>query len=145
MFCKITKRSTLRLAAIFCLQCAALAVYAEGAVRIFDCNLTQVCDAAGSCQSTTDSITFRMAAVTLVSAGGGQYLLSHGDRRELPMQAMSEIGPFVWSDSTAGADGTDTDQRNTLVISSETQLLWHTLSLAASPSSNIRYMNCNLQ
>jgi hypothetical protein len=145
MFCKITQRVTLRLAAMLCLQCASFAVVAEGAVRIFDCNVTQVCDAAGACQPAADSITFRMAPVTLDATGAGQYLLSYGDRQELPMQAVSEIGPFLWSDGSGGNNGSNSEERNTLVISSGTQLLWHTLSLTEMPDASIRYMDCGLQ
>lgn len=145
MFCNTTRRQALQLAAMPTLLCLSLAAGAEGAVRIFDCKVIRQCDAAALCAETSGQVAFRMEPVTLDASGAGSYRLSHGSRNELSMQALSDIGPFVWSDSAAAADGAVTDQRNTLVISSETQLLWHTLSLAVPPSAVVRYMDCKLQ
>ena len=35
-------------------------------------------------------------------------------------------------------------QRNALVISSETQWLWHTLDLEPAPAARIRFLECRL-
>ncbi len=115
--------------------CASLlSVYAcaEGAVRVLDCKVTQRCDASGSCEAHSDAIEFRLEPQALADDGSGRYLLRYRDA-EVPMQALSEAGPFVWSRDKV---------RYTLLVSSDTQLLLHALTLAPAPASTVDFLNC---
>jgi len=129
-------KTLFRAAALICLPAASSLIHAEGAVRVFACQITQQCDATGACKPASEPMHFRMAPQTLDASGAGQYLLDYGQQQQLPMQALSEIGPFVWVEG---------DEHHTLVISSETALLWHTLSLTAAPASSVRFLACTLQ
>lgn len=111
------------------------AVYAEGAVRVLACETTLQCDAAGHCMPHAEAIEFRMEPKALNADGSGEFTLQYRDA-ELPMQALSEIGPFVW---------TQQQDRYTLLASSDTQFLLHTLALADEPRATLQFMSCSLQ
>jgi hypothetical protein len=113
----------------------SLAVHAEGAVRVLDCKTMQRCDAAGSCEARSEAIEFRLEPQALADDGSGQYLLRYRDV-EVPMQALGEAGPFVWSVGSV---------RYTLLVSSETQLLLHALELAAAPATTIDFLECSVR
>ena len=71
----------------------------------------------------------------LGSGGAGRYSLSYGDITSA-MQALSDSGPFLWNRS---------GERNALLASSETDWLWHQLTLAPAPASTIRFLRCEFQ
>lgn len=108
---------------------------AEGAVRVLDCNTTQVCDAAGTCEAASDAVIFRMSPESLSADGSGTYKISYQDI-EADMQASAEAGPFYWTRDV---------ERNTLLASSETRFLWHKLQLAPTPQASILFLDCTLQ
>lgn len=110
-------------------------VHAEGAVRILDCKATQRCDAGGRCDARSEDIVFRLEPQALADDGSGQYTLRYGDT-VVPMQALGEAGPFVW---------TVQDVRYTLLVSSQTQLLLHALAPAAVPSATVDFLNCSVK
>jgi hypothetical protein len=119
------------------LGCVALlptAGWGEGAVRLFDCTVVQVCDAAGNCEATTDAVVFRMEPVQVAQDGSGRYELQYGDT-ETAMSSVSDIGPFVW---TVGAE------RHALLASSETNFLWHRLTLDPVPAATVRFLTCTI-
>lgn len=120
-------------AAAGCLLSSLL--HAEGAVRIFDCKVTQRCDAAGKCAVNSDSIEFRLEPQALADDGSGEYILRYRDRT-VPMQAASEAGPFLWSEQNV---------RYTLLVSSETQLLLHALELATVPATTVDFLTCKVR
>lgn len=107
-------------------------VRAEGAVRVLDCKVTQICDAAGVCQAASEEVSFRMAPEKLSEDGAGTYEISYRDIKA-SMQASSYAGPFYW---TTGAE------RNTLLASSETQFLWHRLRLEPAPETKVHFLEC---
>jgi hypothetical protein len=76
-----------------------------------------------------------MDPVALTPGGAGRYMLTYGDT-EAEMDALSELGPFVWTVGSA---------RHALIVSSETQWLWHELVLGAKPQASIRFLNCSFQ
>jgi hypothetical protein len=47
--------------------------------------------------------------------------------------ASSAAGPFVWDVG---------NERHTLIASSETEFLWHALTLAPAPTAQIRFLRC---
>jgi hypothetical protein len=117
--------------------CCALApgsASGEGAVKHLACTLERVCDAAGRCEDASGELAFTMAPISLAPDGAGSYTISYADV-EADMQARSELGPFYWN---VGAE------RHALLISSETQWLWHTLTLQGAPVATIRFLVCSL-
>lgn len=107
----------------------------EGAVKLLDCEIVRVCDAAGSCDAGSGEVRFRMEPLELAAGGAGSYQIRYRDA-EASMQAMSDAGPFFW---TAGS------KRNALVASSETEWLWHELALGAAPQATVRFLACRFQ
>jgi hypothetical protein len=108
---------------------------AEGAVKLLDCEITRICDAAGACTAGRDEVSFRMEPIELGAAGAGRYSLGYGGT-QVEMQAMSDTGPFLWNRDS---------ERHALLASSETGWLWHQLTLEPSPGSTIRFMSCSFQ
>ncbi len=108
---------------------------AEGAVKLLECDIVRVCDASGSCDAGSGDVRFRMEPVELAVGGAGSYRISYGEFQS-PMQAMSDVGPFVWM-----ADS----ERNTLIASSDTEWLWHELELGAAPRATVRFLSCTFQ
>jgi hypothetical protein len=111
------------------------AVMAEGAVRVLACEVQQQCDAAGQCESRQQVLEFRMEPKSLNADGSGEFRLQYRDK-QMPMRSLSEAGPFVWS------DGQD---RYTVLASSETQFLLHTLTLDDKPHATIQFMRCSFR
>lgn len=117
------------------LSLAPSLLFAEGAVKLLDCEITRVCDASGVCEAASDETGFRMEPIELGAAGAGRYSLSYGGT-QVEMQAMSDTGPFLWNRGS---------ERHALLASSETGWLWHQLTLEPSPGSTIRFMSCSFQ
>jgi hypothetical protein len=109
-----------------------VAGWSEGAVRSLDCTVASVCDAAGRCEADSGEVLFRMEPVDTASDGSGRYLLRYGDT-EAEMDALSDAGPFVW---TVGSE------RDALLASSDTEFLWHRLTLDPAPAATIRFLSC---
>jgi len=107
---------------------------AEGAVRTFECNIERVCDAAGQCEAVEGEITFRLEPQQLDNNGAGSYQLSY-EGSAVDMQAISDAGPFTWMVESV---------RHTLLVSAETRLLWHSLSLSAPLQSRSQFLECTL-
>ena len=114
------------------LMVAPVPSLAEGAVRHLDCTVTRVCAESGSCNAGTGTVAFSMAPVKTAQDGSGSYEIRYGDKRA-PMQALSGSGPFHWKLG---------DEQNTLLVNSESELLWHVLDLARSPRASIRFLSC---
>jgi hypothetical protein len=108
---------------------------AEGAVRIFACEVLQECDADGGCKAVEQKIEFRMEPRERAVDGSGSYTI-HYDDQSADMQALSEAGPFYWQQGS---------ERNTLLASSDTRFLWHSLSLAAAPVAQVRFLACDVR
>jgi hypothetical protein len=111
-------------------------VMAEGAVRVLSCETMQRCDAAGQCEPHQETLELRMEPKALNSDGSGEFLLQYGDEEAVPVQALSEAGPFVWSRA---------QNRYTLLASSDTQFLLHTLSLSIEPEATVLFMTCSFR
>ena len=110
-------------------------VLAEGGVRLLDCHQTSQCNTDGRCEANSAAVQFRLSPQSLDEGGAGQYtLLVQGT--ESSMQALSEIGPFYW---------TSAQNHHTLLASSETRFVWHTLKLAAKPEGITRFLDCTFQ
>lgn len=107
----------------------------EGAVRILDCSLEQVCNADGKCKPGSGRISFRTEPVSLRADGSGVYALSYEDV-ETEMEAQSPAGPFFW---TVG------NERDTLLASSETRFLWHQLTFDQAPEATITFLRCTFR
>jgi hypothetical protein len=123
---------------LWVLGCAALlpvAGWGEGAVRLFDCTVVQVCDAAGNCEAATAAVAFRMEPVQVDQDGSGRYELQYADTKTA-MSSVSHIGPFVW---TVG------EERHALLASSETNFLWHRLTLDPVPAATVRFLTCTIR
>lgn len=105
---------------------------AEGAVRELACSVNKTCDADGICQDAGGDITFRMEPVTVTDDASGTYLIRYQDQ-QFDMQSLSFAGPFHWA-----AD----NEMNTLLVSSETQFIWHHLSLHPNPVARIQFLTC---
>jgi len=108
--------------------------FAEGAIRTFDCTIERVCDAAGQCEAVEGEITFRLEPQQLDNNGAGSYQLSY-EGSAVDMQAISDAGPFTWMVESV---------RHTLLVSAETRLLWHSLSLSAPLQSRSQFLECTL-
>jgi len=108
---------------------------AEGAVKLLDCNVMQVCDQAGSCRSDSARFTFRMEPVELEAGGAGEYKLMLNESAT-QMRALSDSGPFLWQSDR---------ERNVLLASSESEWLWHRLILDAAARSEVRFLSCRFQ
>lgn len=111
------------------------AALAEGATRILDCSIVKVCDAAGNCEPASEHVSFRMDPKELEAGGAGTYAIRYGDI-ETQMNALSELGPFLWTVGT---------ERDALMISSESQWLWHELKVEPQPMAAIRFLTCSFQ
>ncbi len=113
---------------------AVIAPYAlaEGAVRELVCSVNRTCDADGSCQDAGGDITFTMEPVTVTDDASGTYLIRYQDQ-QFAMQSLSFAGPFHWA-----ADS----EMNTLLASSDTQFIWHHLSLRPAPVARIQFLTC---
>jgi hypothetical protein len=107
----------------------------EGATKLLDCMVARVCDASGNCEAASGQMVFRMDPIAIEAGGAGRYTLSYGEI-EVESEAMSDLGPFFW---TVGR------QRHALIISAETQWLWHELELGPKPEATIRFLSCSLQ
>ena len=114
------------------LPCTA---WSEGAVRIIDCSITNNCDSGGACKTVTEKVIFRMEPMQIESDGSGYYKLSYRDI-QAKMEALSILGPFYWI-----AD----KERDTLLISSENQFLWHRLRIDPVPDATIHYLTCTFR
>jgi hypothetical protein len=110
-------------------------VCGEGAVRLLDCSITRVCDAGGSCTAASDDVTFSMQPIESRADGSGRFQLHYGNT-DAPMDALSDAGPFVWN---VGAE------RNALLVSSETQFLWHRLTLDPMPTATVSFLRCAIR
>jgi hypothetical protein len=110
-------------------------VWAEGAVRVLNCQTTQVCDAIGHCRTDGETLSLRMTPKALRSDGSGEFMLHYQDR-DVPMETLSEAGPFVWQLE---------HDRYTLLANSSTQFLLHKLSLAAEPTASVQFMTCSFR
>jgi hypothetical protein len=108
--------------------------HAEGAVRIIDCAIARVCDAAGACEPGSRHVAFRVAPIDVDAAGAGRYGLSYAEI-DVEGDAFSAAGPFFW---TVG------NERDTLVASSETQFLWHRLIVDSTQQVTISFLTCAL-
>jgi len=111
------------------------AVSAEGGVKVLDCRVARVCDGAGRCEPGAGTVTFRMEPKELGAGGVGRYTLRYGGT-SADMDARSEAGPFEWSLGS---------ERHALLASSETQWLWHALTLEPEPTATIRFLLCSFQ
>ncbi len=111
------------------------AVLAEGAHRYFDCMVTLLCDEAGACEASSESLTFHLAPLDAGQDGSGRFMLSY-QNKEVAMQSLSDAGPYSWRFD---------NERHTLLASSETDFLWHQLILDDRPESRIRYLRCELR
>jgi hypothetical protein len=110
-------------------------VLSEGAVRLLECTVTQVCDGGGACETASGGVSFRMEPVEREASGAMRYALSYGDT-QADMLAVSDAGPFIW---------TVRDERNALLASSQTQWLWHRLTLDPAPAATIRFLTCSFR
>lgn len=122
------------MSALGCFALVSTLVRGEGAVRVIDCTMTRACDAAGNCRKTAGEVKFRMEPVQLDEDGAGRYRLRYGDA-QAPMTALSDIGPFAW---TVGAE------HHTLLASSETDFLWHRLTVGAAPAATVTFLTCSI-
>jgi hypothetical protein len=107
----------------------------EGAVRVFDCESRQLCTGAGACQTTITALTLRMAPKTLSADGAGQYTMTFNNSG-VTVEALSAAGPYLW---------TVADTRYTLLVSSNTELLLHTLTLTPAPTASVQFLMCSVQ
>ena len=124
----------LPLACICCLLVPCIGL-AEGAVRRLECTVQTTCDARGRCAAAAGEISFRLEPIRISEGGAGSYRIVYGDR-SADMQAQSELGPYYW---------TIDSRRHALIISSESQWLWHELETSPSPVATIRFLTCSLQ
>jgi hypothetical protein len=107
-------------------------VSAEGAVRQIECTVVRTCDARGECVPSSGEAAFRLEPIQTFADGSGRYTILYGESRA-EAQAFSDAGPFVWNVGT---------ERHALLASSETDFLWHRLSVDAHPEAEIRFMRC---
>jgi len=91
------------------------------------------CDAGCACMTVSGKVSFRMEPLDIGSDGAGHYKLSYRGK-QAKLEALSNIGPFYWSDGT---------ERHTLLISSEHQFLWHRLRMDPAPEASIYFLTCN--
>ena len=128
-------KEPIRRACVAALAClGASAVFAEGAVKTLECSAHSVCDAAGQCAEAAGDVTFRVEPVQVVDGGAGSYLI-HYDGVRADMQADSEFGPYFWMHGS---------ERHSLIVSSESQWLWHALQAEPAPVATIRFLECRL-
>jgi hypothetical protein len=76
-----------------------------------------------------------MEPVDVRAGNPGRYTIGYGDTKA-QMVAMSDAGPFLW---TVG------EERDGLLASSETQWLWHRLTLDPAPEATIRFLTCSFE
>jgi len=113
----------------FWLPCSALA---EGAVRVLECSVTTVCDAAGMCTAAAEPVSFRIEPLDVAATGAARYAIRYNET-QTEMQALTDAGPFFWMHG---------GERATLLASSETEWLWHRLVLEPRPSATISFLTC---
>ena len=106
----------------------------EGAVKTLDCEIPRTCDSAGVCADDSGRIDFRLEPIELEAGGVGRYTIRYGDA-VAEADARSDIGPFAWTVGQA---------RHALVISSDTQWIWHRLE-PDSTAAIVHFMRCDFQ
>ena len=109
--------------------------WAEGAVRQFDCTVVRSCDSSGSCTAQSGKVVFSMTPVSAAQDGSGRFEIRYGSVR-VPMQALSDTGPFHWRVG---------EETNTLLLNSESEMLWHQLDIGTSAAATLRFMTCRYQ
>jgi len=129
------KQISTSLSVLGCIVLLPNAGWGEGAVRLLDCTIVRVCDAAGICEAASGAVAFRMEPVQVAQDGSGRYELRYGNT-DVAMNSLSDVGPFFW---TVG------DEHNTLLASSETQFLWHRLTLGPVPAATVRFLTCTIR
>lgn len=115
--------------------CLPFGALAEGAVKLLDCEVLRACDAAGFCAEASGSVSFRMEPTKLELGGSGRYRVIYAGK-QAEMSAMSDAGPFLWAIER---------ERHALIASSQTQWLWHRLTLTPTPEATIRFLSCTFQ
>ena len=108
---------------------------AEGAVRVLECKSVQLCDTTGTCAAAAGEVVFRMTPVSVDADGAGSFTMQY-DSSLADMQALSGVGPWYW---------VSRQQRHTLLASSDTRFVWHTLSLTPEPEAQTRFLNCSFR
>ena len=109
---------------------------AEGAVRLLECSIEEACDPTGSCRPDFGDVVFSMEPLKLDADGSGSYLISYdmsNITQKSDMEAKSFAGPFLWNLDR---------EMHTLLANSETNFLWHRLSLTPNPESSIYFLGC---
>jgi hypothetical protein len=108
----------------------------EGAVKLLECSIAKVCDGQGQCEAGSGQATFRMEPEQIEAGGVGTYTIFYGDT-EVAMDALSEVGPFIWTVGT---------ERNALIVSSRTDWLWHQLASGPTTEATVRFLSdCSFQ
>jgi hypothetical protein len=108
----------------------------EGAVKLLECSIASVCDGQGQCSPGSGQAAFRMEPLQVEAGGAGTYTIIYGDTKA-EMNAMSEVGPFIWTVEA---------ERHTLVVSSRTDWLWHQLASGPTPAATVRFLSdCSFQ
>ncbi|MGZ9809777.1 hypothetical protein ACXN5S_04875 [Pseudoroseicyclus sp. H15] len=123
----------MRYAPLLMLLLAAPTAQAEGARQVFDCTITQRCGASGACAPGHDRVTFTLLPEETEADGAGIYRIEWGDEIA-EMQATTALGPFTWAEG---------DERHTLLISNEANMLWHVLDMARADSS-VAFLTCEI-
>lgn len=104
----------------------------EGALRVLDCNKVLVCDESLTCQTESGQVVFNMEPLNLDENNAGSYTIRY-DAVQVPMQGLSFAGPFHWRLDNG---------MHTLLASSESDFLWHSLTIDPQPVTTIRKLDC---
>jgi len=113
-----------------------VAAMTEGAVKLLECSISRICDGQGQCEAGSGQAAFRMEPLQVEAGGVGSYTISYGDT-EVAMNALSEVGPFIWTVGT---------ERNALIVSSRTDWLWHQLASGPTTAATVRFLgDCSFQ
>lgn len=122
----------LKLTFLLCTSVLPCFALAEGAIRVLECRHIKNCDASATCKPAEADTVFQMEPKTLADDGSGRFII-HYNGQQSDMTALSYVGPFFWT----AASG-----MNTLLASSETRFLWHTLTLDPVPNATFRILEC---
>lgn len=112
---------------------APLQALAEGAVQSLSCLSNTVCTASGACVPDRSEFTFTITPVALEDDGVAVSMLSYGEQ-SFEVHQNGPLAPFAWSEGDA--------DRQTLLPSGPTDLVWHQFTFGEGVSARILFLTC---
>ena len=113
-----------------------VALHAEGAAILFDCQMARLCDAAGECAPEAGAVSFLRLPLDIGADGSGRYSLAYRDVTA-EIWSASPVGPMIWIDNA--------DALHSLRMTGPQTALWVVQEAGPAPGAEIRFLTCAVQ